>query len=243
MSTYQTEHFPLPTPGRLRRELRLPRPPWWMVALLLVIVIGTWIPLIMIGHARRTQSRQTRVQLVLDMDKQPRRGPQAGHAWFQDGRAMRLPVADTIARGQLSSDDHWHQGYTQEVDPSTGVEQIRFFDTLPPQLTVGPELLNRGRERYGIFCAPCHGASGQGDGPIHRRATELQEAKWVPPTNLITPEIRQRLDGQLYQAIRDGVRNMPGYAAQIDPQDRWAIVAWVRELHSAIAPSAEEQQP
>ncbi len=73
---------------------------------------------------------------------------------------------------------------------------------------------------------------------MNQRALELKEAKWVPATNLMTQEIRDRAAGQLFQAIRDGVRNMPSYGAQITPHDRWAIVAYLRELQSTspVAP-------
>lgn len=244
MSTYQREQFPIPTPGRLRRELRLRRPPWWMIALLILVVAGTWVPLAMIYRARNTPfSRLPRVHLVQDMDRQPRRGPQSAHEWFLDGRAMRLPVEGTIARGDLRHNEHLYNGYFSAVDPANGSELYEFATTLPPEIPLTPALLERGRERFTIYCALCHGDGGLGDGPIHRRAIELKEPKWVPATNLMTEDIRSRSDGQLFQAIRDGVRNMPAYGAQIDAHDRWAIVAWLRDLQarSPVAPEEKKQ--
>lgn len=242
MSTYQPEQFPVPTPGRLRRELRLRRPPWWMVLLLILMVVGTWLPLAAIYRERTSYSTQPRFHLFHDMDKQPKRGPQSSHAWFKDGRAMRLPVEGTIARGRLLHNEHLSQGYFTSVDAALGAESLTFATALPPELPLDAKLLARGKERYSIYCALCHGADGLGNGQINRRAVELKEAKWVPATNLMTAEIRARADGQIYQALRDGVRNMPAYGSQIGEVDRWAIVAWVRELQ-ANSPVATQEPP
>jgi mono/diheme cytochrome c family protein len=239
MTNYQNEQFPIPTPWRLVRELRLKRPPWWMVGLLVVAILGTWIPLAMIYEARTTKSRAPRVHFFLDMDKQPKFGPQAAHPWFLDGRAMRLPVSGTIARGRLTHDQPYSLGYlTSDGTPQGTVTE--FVKSLPSQLAEeGESLIARGKQRYGIYCALCHGATGAGDGPVNQRALELKETKWVPATNLMTQMIRDRADGQLFQAITDGVRNMPSYGAQISPRDRWAIVAYVRQMQ-ATQPVAKE---
>jgi len=71
---------------------------------------------------------------------------------------------------------------------------------------------------------------------------ELKESKWVPPTNLLTQMIRDRSDGQLFQAVTDGVRSMPSYGSQIPVQDRWAIVAYIRQLQESL-PVAPEPVP
>jgi mono/diheme cytochrome c family protein len=197
-----------------------------MILLLVVVVVGTWIPLALIFRARGTTSRQTRVHFFMDMDKQAKFGTQSAHPWFEDGRAMRMPIEGTLARGHLRHDAHFFDGFT--TDAASGA--IQFVTTFPPQVNVDETLVERGQQRYGIYCAVCHGATGAGDGIVNQRAIELKEPKWVPATNLMTLEIRDRADGQLYQAIRDGVRNMPSYGAQIDPRDRWAIVAYLRHL-------------
>jgi mono/diheme cytochrome c family protein len=233
MPTYQEERIPFPSPWRLVRELRLRRPPWWMVVVLVVVVVATWVPLAMISSARRTNSRQPRVHYFLDMDKQAKFSTQATHPWFEDGRAMRTQVEGTIARGHLQHDQHYFDGYTT-LAAEGGNGAIQFVTTQPPQLTVDEAFISRGRNRYQIHCVVCHGDSGAGDGLVNQRAIELKEAKWVPATNLLTQLIRDRADGQIFQAIRDGVRNMPSYGSQIEPRDRWAIVAYVRHLQATL---------
>jgi mono/diheme cytochrome c family protein len=235
MTTYQDERLPVPTPWRLVRELRLRRPPWWMVLALVVAVVSTWVPLTLIYKARSSDSRLPRVHFFHDMDKQARFSAQAAHPWFEDGRAMRQPIEGTLARGHLHQDAHFFDGFTQQA-----VGGIQFVTTFPQQVTVDRALIARGHDRYQIYCAVCHGLSGTGDGLVNQRALEMKEAKWVPATNLMTQDIRDRATGQLFQAIRDGVRNMPSYGAQIPPQDRWAIVAYLRELQSTslVAPPA-----
>lgn len=239
MPTYQKEQFPIPTPWRLVRELRLRRPPWWMVLTIAILVIATWVPLVLISRVRGTTSSEPRVHFFMDMDKQPKFGTQAAHPWFKDGRAMRRPIDGTIARGKLRQDPHFHDGYT--TDPASGA--IQFVTTMPTQISVDETLVARGQQRYQIYCAVCHGDSGTGDGLVNLRAIELKEAKWVPATNLMTQEIRDRPEGQIFQAIRDGVRNMPSYRSQIAPRDRWAIVAYVRQLqaNSPVAPATNPE--
>lgn len=152
MTTYQRESFPIPTPWRLVRELRLRRPPWWMVATLILVVIATWIPLTLIYQARQTKSRQPRIHFFQDMDKQAKFGPQASHAWFLDGRSMRLPVEGTIARGRLMHDQPFFLGYLTEDGTLSG-KVTEFTKSLPPQLSEPREsLVVRGQERYAIYC-------------------------------------------------------------------------------------------
>jgi mono/diheme cytochrome c family protein len=212
-----------------------------MLVLLLLVVIGTWIPLGMIYHARTTKSEKPRVHLFFDMDQQPKLGPQASFSGFVDGRAMRQPVAGTIARGRLQHDDLLYAGIIR--DPANPDGPFAFAEEFPQQVTIDQKLVSRGQQQFAIYCAICHGEDGLGNGPVNARAVELKEAKWVPATNLMTQEIRDRKDGQLVQAIRDGVRNMPSYKSQISAHDRWAIVAWLRQLqaNSAVAPPETKQ--
>ena len=232
-------------------DLHLPRPPFWLVALLLVGVVLSWVPLAMIAKSRVSLSRQTKIHLFQDMDHQP--GPhkaQAASPLFRDGRAMRQPVAGTVAWGHeqtapsadaLRADDHYYRGYKLAQDAGSDEWSVRWYDSIPPQINVNKDLLQRGKQQYGVYCYPCHGEAGYGQGPIHQRALELAGAggtQWIPPADLhqtnpdgeltFGPELYP--DGKMYNTISNGIRNMPGYASQIEVEDRWAIVAYVRAL-------------
>jgi mono/diheme cytochrome c family protein len=169
------------------------------------------------------------------MDRQDNVRGQKANPLFADGRAMRPPVAGTVARGELREDgwlyrgvvgDDWAAGFPVEVTAST---------------------LSRGRERYEVFCTPCHGMSGYGDGIVAKRAENLQEGTWVPPSSFHTDLVRTRPVGHLYNSITNGIRNMPAYGSQIPVEDRWAIVAYVRALqrsqNARIEDVPEELRP
>jgi mono/diheme cytochrome c family protein len=104
-------------------------------------------------------------------------------------------------------------------------------------------LLRRGRERYDVFCSPCHGLAGYGDGTVAKRADKLQEGTWTPPSSLHTDLVRGRPDGHIYNTIANGIRTMPAYGAQIPVADRWAIVAYVRALQLSQNATVEDVPP
>lgn len=115
-------------------------------------------------------------------------------------------------------DDHLHRGKANG----------QWAGSFPMPVTI--EMMMRGRERYGIYCTPCHGLTGEGDGIVAIRADRLQEGTWVPPASFHTEPNRARPVGYIYNVIANGVRNMPAYGSQISVEDRWAIVAYVRAL-------------
>ncbi len=211
-------------------DLRLPKPPYWMISAMIVLVVVTWIPLALISRARSTKTTETRVHLFQDMDVQPRYGAQSTSEVFADGRAMRQPVAGTVAMGELYEDDHHNRGYATAKDAATGQWNVTYFAGFPAQVTVDEKFILRGRMQYDIFCAACHGKAGYGDGPIHLRVTELKEGGWTQPTSLHLEAVRERPEGHLFNTITNGIRNMAGYGAQIPIDDRWAIVAYLRAL-------------
>jgi hypothetical protein len=108
-------------------------------------------------------------------------------------------------------------------------------------------LLDRGQQRFNIYCAPCHGLDGYGDGTVARRAAQLKEGTWTPPLNYHTDQVRSRPVGHIFNTITNGIRTMPPYGSQIPVADRWAIVAWVRVLQASqdadlkSLPAAEQQ--
>ncbi len=176
------------------------------------------LPLAAIIWARSRDSSTPPIHIVQDMDSQTRHRAQVSNPVFADGRAMRPDVAGAVAFDELSPD----------VARQTGRRGENFVDTIPLPLT--PALLARGRERFGIYCTPCHGGAGYGDGLVALRAAELQEQTWVPPASLHDALVRSRSVGQLFDTVHNGARTMPAYGRQIPIDDIWAIVAYVRAL-------------
>lgn len=203
-----------------------PKPGWmdfsdlpkWVIPVLVTMTSAAILPFALIAKARTENSAKPRVELIQNMDNQPRFKAQQANPMFADGRAMRQPVPGTVARGELTDDDHLH----------LGVVDGDWATSLPMEIT--PELMERGQREFNIFCAPCHGQAGYGDGMVARRADQLQQGTWIPPTSLHTATVRDRADGYLYNVIANGVRNMPAYASQVKVEDRWAIVAYIRAL-------------
>ncbi|MCP5022694.1 MAG: cytochrome c, partial [bacterium] len=103
-----------------------------------------------------------------------------------------------------------------------------YRNDLPMELTA--DLLDLGQTKYDIYCAPCHGSVGEGDGPVQVRAKAL--GGWVDAKNLHDPSTREMTTGQLYEAITDGIRTMASYKSQLTPEERWAVVAYIRALQS-----------
>lgn len=195
--------------------------PRWITPVLLILTVLALVPAAMITRARMTTSKVPRINLVPDMDYQPKYLPQTANAMFLDGRAMRPQPEGTIARGRLVEDQHF----------STGRVGDDWATTFPMPVTA--ELMARGRQRFEIYCAPCHGLAGHGDGLVARRADRLMEqgqATWTPPTNLHDDTVRERPVGHIFNTITYGIRTMPSYGAQVPEADRWAIVAYVRAL-------------
>jgi mono/diheme cytochrome c family protein len=207
-------------------DLRLRRPPFWMIAGFLIFVVVSWLPLVVAARRRVSVSESPQLHIFQDMDNQPRYRGQQANPVFADGRTVRPAIAGTVARGELHVDDHLYRGFTRGADG-----KVQFLKGFPDDVKVDEPLLRRGQLTFNIYCAPCHGNDGAGQGPVHQRAVALQEAKWVPPANLHDAPIKAREDGHLYNTVTNGIRNMAGYGSQITSvSDRWAVVAYVRAL-------------
>ncbi len=202
---------------KVRRTKGMPRP---LIYITLVLVALTLVPIGCIYRARHSVKRHPRIQVVYDMDNQFYYKAQHENEFFPDDRAMRLPVEGTVARGDLRADDPFNRGR---------VEGDTTFVTEFP-VAVDEALMARGQERFRIYCAPCHGLSGNGNGMVNVRATALAEGTWTPPTDLTSQAVVDRPVGHIFNTITNGIRNMPSYRDQIRIRDRWAIVAYVRAL-------------
>lgn len=160
----------------------------------------------------------------LTMRDQPRLEPYEASPIFADQASLRPQVPNTIARGQLKLDEHLHKGR----------ENGTFAKTFPFPITL--EMLERGQERYDIFCAPCHGVNGDGNGIITEYGMRV-------PTSFHAEELRIEPPGYYFDLITNGTRVMPSYAARITPEDRWAIVAYIQALQLSQNVDAEQVPP
>ena len=203
--------------------------PRWIKLTIAVLVALSFVPLVMAVRARTVKKARPRVHLVLNMDNQQHFKTQQANPLFADGRAMRPQVEGTVARGHLQEDDALYLGRDDAGE---------FIDFMPVELDV--PLIERGREQFNIYCAPCHGYGGYGDGMVSIRADQLQEGTWVPPTSLHDKTVKERSLGHLYNTIKNGIRNMPAYGSQIQVEDRWAIVAYTKALQRSQDTTIED---
>jgi len=141
-----------------------------------------------------------------DMGDQPKYRPQAPSDFFADGRSGRPLIEHTVARGSIADDDL--------VIPK---------DSNAFPLPVTQELLDRGQDRYKIFCTPCHGAQGDGHGMIAVRGMKI-------PPSFHLDRLRQSPVGYYFDVVTNGFGAMYSYSVQIPPRDRWAIIAYIRAL-------------
>ncbi len=161
---------------------------------------------------REQPSEEPPIHFNLNMDFQTHQKPQEESAFFADGRAMRPQVPGTVARGTLKENSELHYGKTGD----------QWIAKIPMPVT--KPFVTRGKERYNIFCAPCHARTGNGDGIVVQRGM-------LRPTSFHDERIVTMPEGQIYDAILNGVRgNMPSYGYAIPVEDRWAIVAYLRAL-------------
>ena len=194
----------LPPPPRLRRTSRRAS------RLLGVIVLTSVIPLA--GCARGCTSSRPPIHLNPSMDDQPKVRPQTASTFFYDGTSMRQPVPGTVPIGGLKEDTAFFTGKGADG---------QFVATIP--VTVDERVVERGRQRYVIYCLPCHDARGDGKGILFQRGS-------VPTATFHQEKILKYTDGQIFDVITNGVGLMAGYRWPIPPADRWAIIAYVRGL-------------
>lgn len=150
-----------------------------------------------------------------DMHDAPKLEPLEASRFFTDGRASRPLPAGTVARGRLHADDLLHRGVG--ADGALATE-------LPMPVTA--DLLRRGRERFEIFCSPCHGRTGDGRGMIVQRG-------FKQPQTFHQDRLRNMPVGYYFDVMTNGFAQMSSYAAQVPVEDRWAIAAWVQTLQLA----------
>jgi len=146
-----------------------------------------------------------------DMQDQPKFIPQRGTDFYADGRSARPQVENTVARGQLHEDTYFY----------TGLQDGKEGNAMPFPATM--QVLERGQERYNIYCTPCHSRVGNGAGMIVQRG-------YRPAGNFHTPRMMAAPLGHFFNVMTNGYGAMPDYAAQMTPAERWAVAAYIRAL-------------
>lgn len=160
---------------------------------------------------RGSVSEEPPIHIIPDMDYQQKYQPDEESAFFADGKANRDWVDGVVPRSAVLDDTVFTEGR----------KDGGFVLKVPVEVT--EKTVRRGQERFNIYCAPCHDASGSGRGIVVQRGYPL-------PVNLASDHTRGLPDGEIFDIITKGVRNMPSYGAQVPAADRWAIVSWVRVL-------------
>ncbi len=174
------------------------------------------------GCFQGTVSDKPPIHLNPNMDSQKKYKPQSLSKFFINGSSMRMPVAGTIARGDLRSNSEFFLGKDAAGNELTS-------NPLP----INEKLLVRGAERYNIYCSPCHNNNGDGKGLVQQKGL-------LPPPDFLSDKVKNFTDGYLYNVISNGVRTMPSYRHQILVRDRWAIVAHLRKMQGKSSASKGE---
>jgi len=229
---------------------KMPRP---VFAFVIASTALALIPLAIAAKARNSHSSEPHIHIFPDMDFQPKYKSDQAMDLFADGRANRGEITGTVARGWLQSDDLFYTGL--EHGDAADTWTTRFPTQYPDTPEIAPDvrgtpfvvdmkLLKRGQQRFNIYCSPCHGYDGRGQGMIPERV-KASGGAWQA-RNLVEPPDPNRVvvielaNGQLFNTISNGFQTMMGYASQIPAADRWAIVAYVRALQRAQNASAAD---
>ncbi|MCH6257531.1 cytochrome c [Puniceicoccaceae bacterium K14] len=173
---------------------------------------------------RGSKTTKPPLEVFSDMDRMPKYMPQGESSFFSDGRTDRLPVDGTVARGTFHEDEYL----------ATGKVGGDFGSGFP--LPVTNELMERGQERYDIYCTVCHGAAGDGN-------SMTKKYGMLAVADLTTQRIADYTEGNIYDVIANGRNTMLPYADKLSVEDRWAVVLYVRALQRAATGSVEDLTP
>ena len=215
--------------------------------LFLVMILGAILVVGMFGF-RGHKFSDTPVEIFPDMDRQDRVNAQSKSDFFADGVGAREPVAGVLPMGFSIPENP-----VQDGDPildgfslpgsyfNSGRIGEHYGDGMPDGLIVDEALLSRGQQRFGIYCAICHGASGDGEGTLAnfgnmRPVANLHMPQFADPSN---PQYRP--DGEMFEIITMGRARMGAYGGAIPAADRWAIIAYVRALQNATKEATADE--
>ncbi len=181
-------------------------------------LLGLAVAMLLLTMVLQPHHDKPNFEFLPDMAHQPRCNAFEASPWFSDERTLRTPVAHTIARGKPPL----HYDSTPESAARAGQELVSPIksDSAPARA--------RGKALFEVFCTPCHGRAGQGDGPVALRG-------FPPPASLRAEKATKMRAGQIFHIITYGQGNMPAYASQITREDRWRVILFLRTL--------QQQQP
>lgn len=206
------------------------------VFLLVLLVVG-W------AGFRGDATTKPPLQILPDMDDQAKVKSQAASTFFADGKGGRKPVTGTVPMGlevaapvaagsapapaglafTAGGTDYYHTGRFGDY----------WGDGLPAEVAIEPALLRRGAERYGVYCAVCHGHTGAGDGITSKYGVPMAAGNFHLPTFTDKKDPAYRSDGNIFATITYGKGQMGPYGAMVPVADRWAIIAYIRTLQAA----------
>jgi hypothetical protein len=187
---------------------------------------------------RGAKSSRPPIEIFPDMDHQPKVKAQTPSEFFADGRSARVPVADTVPLGYSmpmhkmvngsageSGSPYRNIIFSESPDyADTGKMGDNWGSGIPFNVT--PEVMARGQQRFGIYCAVCHGATGAGNGIAHKFGVNTVQS-------LLQDRLRIMSDGEIFNTITHGKNTMLGYGDRIQVPDRWAIITYVRSLQKS----------
>jgi mono/diheme cytochrome c family protein len=208
----------------------------YLISIILVLVVLMAAIFVMVGFPGRI-SRKPPIEVFSDMDRQPKLRPQKPFAFFPNGLSSQLPPAGTVARSTpiQTADGAVYSFEESPVNTGKVSGTTNFVPTNPLRLDAA--LLARGRERFDIYCAPCHGRLGDGNG-ITKKIGDMPAV-----ANLHDKRIVEMADGEIFNTITFGKNTMAPYGSIVPAQDRWAIVAYLRALQLSQLGTADDLPP
>lgn len=214
----------------------------YFLAIWLFVIVAT----VSILGFRGSKSPNSPIYVFPDMDRQAKYTPQGGNTFYSDGRDARPPVPGTVGRGQgweikdVFSDDYRDSVSTNPSLYSGKTAEGDFYKGFP--VPVSNEFIAKGRQKYNIYCSVCHGKTGDGRGVLASDGSDLAMSAgyFGNIATLIDERIRAMPEGQIFDVITNGFNTMGAYGYAIRPEDRWAVIAYVRALQLAAHASAED---
>ncbi len=188
---------------------------------------------------RGSKSRREPLYIFPDMDRQQKYYPQLESGFFENGMADQLPPANTVVRGNALDrkavfSEAYSADHLKDLFLLTGKDgEGQFASGFPMEVT--HEMMAKGKERYDIFCSACHGYAGDGNGAIKNFPGPS-----LAPANLTQDLFVQQPEGEIYNTIANGKNTMMAYGDKLNPEERWAVVLYVRALQRAANGSVED---